>query len=327
MEICFVGDLSSTFVERDYKILQEHFDVTVIEPPSTKAGWIKYPFNVRKKVKESDVVFGWFAGWHTAPAIHYAKHYGKRSILVAGGYDVVYLPEIDYGAFNSLRDMIPAKYTLKNADLIISVSKSNQMELLKRINPKKNVLVYNGVPVEDFYPGKKDKKDIAITVGGIKHSNLKRKGLEIFVKTARHLTDIPFIVIGEFIDNSIDYLKSIASNNVEFTGRISNEELLEWYQQAKIYVQPSAHEGFGISVAEAMLCECIPVVSDRFALPELVGDVGFVVPFGNIKATAHSIKNALQLSANSRKKSRERIIKKFSLEYRKKKLIDLLNEK
>lgn len=72
------------------------------------------------------------------------------------------------------------------------------------------------------------------------------------------------------MDDSIDYLKSIATPNVEFTGFVAEDELIKWYQKAKVYNQPSWHEGFGISVAEAILCECIPVVSDCGALPEVV---------------------------------------------------------
>ena len=75
--------------------------------------------------------------------------------------------------------------------------------------------------------------------------------------------DAEFIIIGKHCDNSIKYLKSVASNNVRFTNFVSNEELLKWMQEAKIYVQISSHEAFGLSLAESMLCECIPVVTKR----------------------------------------------------------------
>ena len=73
MKICFVGNLSSTFVKRDYEILKKHFDIEIVEPPKAKTEWLKYPSLVKKKIKESDAVFGWFAGWHTAFAVHYIQ--------------------------------------------------------------------------------------------------------------------------------------------------------------------------------------------------------------------------------------------------------------
>jgi glycosyltransferase involved in cell wall biosynthesis len=47
-------------------------------------------------------------------------------------------------------------------------------------------------------------------------------------------------------------------------------------------------EGFGMAVAEAMACGAPVVVSDRGALPEVVGDAGIVVP-----PTAEALEAAL----------------------------------
>ena len=324
MKICFIGDLSSSFIKRDYEILKKHFDVDVMEPPKKKTGWLKYVFNVAKKVKQSNLTFCWFAGWHSAFAVLFSRLFWKKSIVVAGGYDCACVPEIDYGAFTNFKERIPAKFVLKNADLAVSISKSNQRELLDKVKPKKNVLIYNGIPLEKFVFGDYDKEEIAITIGAIKWPNLKRKGIEIFVKAAQYLPDVPFIVIGKFIDNSVNYLKQIASSNAKFVDFVSDEELLKWYQRAKVYVQASAHEGFGIAAAEAMLCGCIPVVTDRFALPEVVGNTGFYVPYGDEKATAEAVKKAL--NSNKGKEARERIKHMFPIEKREIELIEIINE-
>jgi glycosyltransferase involved in cell wall biosynthesis len=132
-----------------------------------------------------------------------------------------------------------------------------------------------------------------ITVGGVSRSNLKRKGLETFVKSARLVPEARFVVIGKEQDDSINILRSIASPNLSFAGFVSDQELLQWYQKAKVYVQVSAYESFGMSLAEAMLCQCVPVVTERGALPEVVNNTGYYAPFEDEKATAKAIRTAL----------------------------------
>jgi len=47
--------------------------------------------------------------------------------------------------------------------------------------------------------------------------------------------------------------------------------------ESKIYLQLSRHEAFGVSVVEAMKYGCIPIVSNAFALPEVVGNNGYII--------------------------------------------------
>ena len=92
---------------------------------------------------------------------------------------------------------------------------------------------------------------------------------------------------------------------------------------AKVCVQISAVESFGCALAEAMLCECVPVVTNRGALPEVVCDTGFYVPYKDNKATAEAIKKALSYDGSG---SRKRIVKLFSLNKRCEKVVDIIKE-
>jgi glycosyltransferase involved in cell wall biosynthesis len=57
---------------------------------------------------------------------------------------------------------------------------------------------------------------------------------------------------------------------------------------------PSVYEGFGLPAGEAMACG-VPVIStDGGALPEVVGDAGFVVPAKSIDALYNAIDELLQ---------------------------------
>lgn len=39
MKICFIGNLLTTFIKRDYEVLKKNFDVSVVEPPKKRSGW------------------------------------------------------------------------------------------------------------------------------------------------------------------------------------------------------------------------------------------------------------------------------------------------
>ncbi|OQX71916.1 MAG: hypothetical protein B6D62_00865 [Candidatus Cloacimonas sp. 4484_275] len=133
-----------------------------------------------------------------------------------------------------------------------------------------------------------------------------------------------FILVGKFMDDSIEYLRSIAAENVEFTGFVEFEKLSEFYQKAKVYVQVSAHEAFGLSLAEAMLCECVPVVTRRGAIPEVAGENGFYVDFDNPQKTAAAILQAM--NSEKGKEARQHILKNFCLKEREEKIVKAINE-
>ena len=50
-----------------------------------------------RAVARSDLVFGWFASWHTFWPVTLAWLMRKPSVLVIGGYDTANMPEIPYG--------------------------------------------------------------------------------------------------------------------------------------------------------------------------------------------------------------------------------------
>lgn len=67
-----------------------------------------------------------------------------------------------------------------------------------------------------------------------------------------------------------------------------DDEVARLMGGAAAFCLPSLMEGFGMAVVEAMACGAPVVVSDRGALPEVVGDAGIVVP-----PTAEAVEAAL----------------------------------
>src|SRR5262249_26310678 len=145
---------------------------------------------------------------------------------------------------------------------------------------------------------------------------LERKGHESFVRAAAHLPDVEFVLVGTWRDDAARRLRAIATPNVTFTGWVENDRLLDYYRQASVYVQASAHEGFGLSVAEAMLGGCIPVVTRSGALPEVVGGAGIYLASNEPACVADGIRIALNLTDRARLVARQRILESFPLEKR-----------
>jgi glycosyltransferase involved in cell wall biosynthesis len=73
-------------------------------------------------------------------------------------------------------------------------------------------------------------------------------------------------------------LASLGSRaDVILTGPVPEADLPPLYTAAVCLVFPSLYEGFGLPVLEAMACGTAVIVSNRGALPEVVGHAGIVV--------------------------------------------------
>jgi glycosyltransferase involved in cell wall biosynthesis len=82
-------------------------------------------------------------------------------------------------------------------------------------------------------------------------------------------------------------IPGVATPVVNLAGA-SDADVARLMAGAAAFCLPSLMEGFGMAVAEAMACGAPVVVSDRGALPEVVGDAGIVVP-----PTAEALETAL----------------------------------
>jgi len=331
VRICFVGDLSLSFVKRDYEILEKHFGVDVVQPPKKRnLSWLKYILALARDVFQSDLSFCWFAGWHSVFAVFFAKLFGKKSIVVAGGFDCAYVPEIGYGAFlkgKFLKEGLPAKYVFKNADKILVADLSLKSDIIKNAKVKGNTIEHlpSGYDSNHWKP-KGRKESIVLAVGTGNEPVIRKKGFDTFVKVAKYFPSINFVLVGRHIDRSTNHLRNTASLNVKFTGFVSDEELHEWYQKAKVYCQLSRYEGLADALCEAMLCKCIPVGTKYCGIHTAIGDTGFYVEYGDEKATAEAIKKALDAPDDLGEKARQRIKEMFPLEKREKEITRIIED-
>ncbi len=315
---------SQSFMEHDEIILKKHFNVVTLTKSDDKSFNLKILKILLKR--EADILYFWFAHYRFAPAIFLTKLFRKTSIVITGGFDVAYVPEINYGQFNySWYKKILAKFVLKNANKILVVDPSLKEDAIKNAKISGKNIDYLPTGYDPKYWKPKGKKEnIVLTVGAVNHSIVKRKGFVTFVKAAKYIPDATFVLVGKHVDESIKHLKEIAPSNVKFTGFVSDKELLQWYQKAKVYCQISRYEGLPNALCEAMLCECIPVGSFQNGIPRAIANTGFYASWGDIEETIEALKEAIDTPIKKGKEARKRIKHKFPIAKREKTIIKLL---
>lgn len=308
--ILFIHNAPTEFVRLDLEELRKSFDVTERYERSRSVN----PIALWRAVKQHDIVFGWFASWHTFLPVEFARLLGKPSILIVGGYDVASLPQISYGHQRGGLKKWISRRAMRRATRLITNSDYSRREIARNVGLTNGSVtrIFHGVP-DRFGALPAAKEPMVLTVGNVNRSNLLRKGHEPFVRAAALLPSVKFVLVGAWQDDAIDRLRGLAPPNVEFAGRVTDAVLTDYYRRATVYLQPSLHEGFGMSVAEAMLAGCVPVTTRLGALPEVTGDSGVFVDSTEPVAIADGVRKALSLPENTRVVFRNRILEQFKL--------------
>jgi glycosyltransferase involved in cell wall biosynthesis len=311
--ILFVHSRKASFVAIDREILAERYEVEDLYQP----GRWPNPLKVVRGVLRADLVFGWFASWHTFSPITLAWLLRKPSVMIVGGFDTAKMPDIGYGYQQGGLRRAASRWIMRRASRLATNSEYSVSELERNaeIPPERVTVIHHGVP--DLFgeePGAKERE--ALTVGAIDHTTLVQKGQLPFVEAARLLPDVRFTFAGRWLDDSVDELRARAGENVGFTGWLSDEDLHAAYRRAAVYVQASRHEGFGLAVAEAMLAGCVPVVMNVTAMPEVVGDAGVFIESQDPDDVADGVRRALAAGPDAARRARERILTAFPMERR-----------
>lgn len=317
-QIAYIRNLENTFTDIDEQILTDKYDVQILY---LKHKHPKYIISMWKAIQNADIVLAWFASWHSLPAFMMAAMLGKPRILITGGYDVANEPDINYGLRRGGLSYLISEAVFHLSSLALPFSETAYQETCRNtpLKPLSMKVLRLGVPdkTEFIHSNEQSPKEaITITIAGINHVSVRRKGVEEFVRAAQYAPDVRFIVIGKHQDDTIHHLQSIATTNVEFTGFLSDADLRELLSRASVYVQASYHEGFGLAVAEAMLARCIPVVSRNGSLPEVVGESGLYIDSIDPQSIAKKVNEALHLPSLSGEQARHRILENFSIQQR-----------
>jgi glycosyltransferase involved in cell wall biosynthesis len=321
MRVLLVHNNYSRFVALDDAILRQQHVVREWHPQGRRVNLAA----LFAEVRGCDLVFAWFASWHSLWPILVSRLLRKPAVLVVGGYDVAAMPEIGYGNQRGGMRKLVSRWAISAATNVVTVSRFSLAEMATNMNLRKTVeVIYHGVPdvlSSDEIP---HKEAMALTAGAVEFGNLEVKGHAAFIEAARLLPEVEFFLVGPWRDGTAEAVVANAPANLSLTGYLEPARLDELYRRASVYVQVSKHESFGMSVAEAMTAGCIPVVSREGALPEVVGQEGVYVDDIDGIAVAAAIRKAIASDDASRASARQRILTEFPMERRRTALLQLV---
>ena len=159
--------------------------------------------------------------------------------------------------------------SLKNSRTIITDSKYVKLDIVKTYNaPENKIHVIYAAQSSKFVNKNGVREKIILTVSSID----PRKNLERIINAFNTLkSDYKLVVIGQknktFANIQLD--KEIQNENIIFTGYLSDENLIDYYNKAELFIYGSLFEGFGIPPLEAQACGCACMVSKVTSLPEV----------------------------------------------------------
>lgn len=219
---------------------------------------------------------------------------------------------------------------LKKADLILATSQ-NYVHPSSPIYPFRNEVrvVQNGIIASDFVLKDGDDrrieeirkqygdKKIVFYVG----RHIPYKGIDLLLQAERKVkSDCVFVIGGTGAET--DRLKAMAhSDRVVFIGRIPHDDMRCYYYAADIFgfASNTKQEAFGIALAEAMYCKCVPVtftlVGSGVNWVSIKGETGEEVPLGDVDAYADAIDRLLaddQLRSRYAEAGRKRVTELFT---------------
>jgi len=178
--------------------------------------------------------------------------YGFKTSIEFQKYWPVRLYAIIVGHFMRLYDFAQAQ----KVDIFIANSQ-NVAKRIKKFYRRDSVIVYPPVSLPPI--PKVTKQDFYLIISRI----VGAKGLDLAVKATVKL-NLKLKIVGEPAGYYTEYkqLKNISKSNVEFLGRVSDEELVGLYASAKAFLALSTDEDFGITPVESQMAGT-PVIAFR----------------------------------------------------------------
>lgn len=262
------------------------------------------------------------------------KIMGKPVFITTHGMDVNNFIETSF-----LKQLM--LFSLKSCDKIICVSEDLANTIADLGIDSKIVVLRNAVDTNKFKPlknmeirqkyGIKKNSILILFVGYLDVFKGIFELIDAFFEVNKENNDLKVMIIGEGpqeskIKDKVSKLK--LDTSIIFTGKISSEDIPQYYQAADIFVLPSYTEGTPLAVIEAMACGLPIIASNVGGISEIVisNENGFIISPKNIKELSSKLRVLVKnqsLRSKFSNKSLKIINSEFNIDKKVEKLIDL----
>jgi glycosyltransferase involved in cell wall biosynthesis len=224
-------------------------------------------------------------------------------VISLGKKVVVNIPDLSFLAYEKKRTPIVLYAWFWNyisahtATCITTFSENSKRDIVKYLHasPDRVTIVPLGVDPQFYdYPASPNAPQTRTKFGINRPYILSVLGAFISRKNANDLIDayvaLPpehkkatqLVFVGKkgdrYYEALCQYLKSKnITEDIVFTGKTTEEELMDLYAGAKVFAFPSLYEGFGMPPIEAMAVGVPTVVYNNSSLTEIVKDAGLLV--------------------------------------------------
>lgn len=336
--------IRTSFVVSDDEILSEKFLVKrfyfnasnkILTPYYflTQALFLGYYIFSSKKIVSQ------FSGYHSFLPSLMGRIFSRPHYIILHGTECNNFPEYRYGYL--LRPLLFwfSKKSLEWATKLLPVSsalvatdytymdtryKKQGLKAFYQELKTPSKVIYNGVSPDLFSIEKNTLRNpntfitVATGLGSVNRRGIK--GLDLIISLADLTPENHYTFIGEKKPSDLEL-----PDNVQIVNFTPHEELVHFYNRHAFYLQLSVSEGFGISVCEAMLCGCIPIVSNVGMLPEIAGKDGYVLDRKDELRLKSLIEKAQkEYDPDKMERCRNHVISNFDLSIRKEKLLSLI---
>jgi glycosyltransferase involved in cell wall biosynthesis len=235
----------------------------------------------------------------------------KNIVLTIHDLAFMRFPEFNFEWFISKYKSLVRK-NAGRAKTVIADSKSTRDDIIGffDVDPGKVKIIY--LAADNFFRKlpefKKDTKVLVkyniggrfiLSVGTIEPRKNYISLVKAFniVKKSRRYPGCQLVIVGQTGWKSEDTFKEIEQSpfkeDIIITGKTSDQDLVQLYNQAELFVYPSILEGFGLPPLEAMQCGLPVICSDSSSLREVVGNAGIMVPPDDYKTLSNNIVKVL----------------------------------
>ncbi len=232
-----------------------------------------FPKNISSRINKCDI---FYSPYCNIPS-------GIKIPIYSTIHDVVFLdvPNLA-GKLGTIVRKVFYKYAVYKSKKIFTVSNFSKDRICKHLKTKKDsvIVTYNALPhwFSDNVTQNIQKEDYILFVGNIKAHKGLHTLLPAFNMALNNGLKSKLYIVGNSDnfrtgdDKIKDELDKLPEGSVVFTGKISDEELKLTYQKAKLFVQPSLYEGFGMPPLEALNLGTNVVLSDIPVFKEIYNE-------------------------------------------------------